>query len=110
MPEDITGWLTLPAGTIVIAFAIKVIWPLLKQTLDGARIRGEAENQGYIRLMNERDLYMKRAEAAEDRADKLFEEVQKLRSELFILTHKLNMAEERLNAMLVKLNNEKGEG
>lgn len=90
--------------------AVKVIWPILKQTLDGARIRGEAENQGYIRLMNERDLYMRRAEEAEKRADDLFAQLQTVRSEVFILTHKLSMAEERLNAMIVKLNSDKGEG
>lgn len=110
MPEGIglNEILALPAGALITFFAVKVIWPIIKQTLDGARIRGEAENQGYIRLKDERDLYMKRAELAEERADQLFEALQKVRSDLAILTAKFDMATERINALTAKINSYRG--
>lgn len=97
--------LALPIGGLGLLFAIKVIWPLVRETLKGATAKTAADNQMYINLATERDKATARAEAAEDRADKLFEELQKVRAEMHVLTYQIQMANERINNLRARLGN-----
>lgn len=100
---DIKEILALPVGGIGLFIAIKYLLPLLKATVTGATQRTMADNQNYLNLASERDRAVARAEAAEERADKLFADFQQLQAEMRVLTYQMQMANERINNLRARL-------
>lgn len=100
---DIKEILALPVGGIGLFITIKYLLPLLKATLAGATQRTIVDNQNYLNLEKERDRAVARAEAAEDRADKLFADFQKLQAEMSLITYQMQMANERINSLRSRL-------
>lgn len=100
---DIKEIMALPVGGIGLFFALRYLIPWLKATMNGATQRTIADTQNYLNLEKERDRAVARAEAAEDRADKLFADFQKLQAEMSIITYQMQMANERINSLRSRL-------
>lgn len=100
---DIKEIMALPVGGIGLFIALRYLIPWLKATMNGATQRTIADTQNYLNLEKERDRAVARAEAAEDRADKLFADFQKLQAEMSIITYQMQMANERINSLRSRL-------
>lgn len=100
---DIKEIMALPVGGIGLFFALRYLIPWLKATMNGATQRTIADTQTYLNLEKERDRAVARAEAAEERADKLFADFQQLQAEMRVLTYQMQMANDRINNMRARL-------
>lgn len=100
---DIKEIMALPVGGIGLFIALRYLIPWLKVSMDGAVQRSKTDTQNYLNLEKERDRAVARAEAAEERADKLFADFQKLQAEMSILTYQMQMANDRINNMRARL-------
>lgn len=93
MPEDVPATLVGGSiGTIVFFIAAKYLWPLMKNGMDVQLANGRAESQLLRQIMEERDRAVQRADAADERARKMFEEVSELKYQVRDLTSNLDMA------------------
>lgn len=90
---------------------VAILWPVVRQLLSSFMNQSRTEHAMLEKAIEERDKALARAEAAEDRADELFKELSEIRTELRIMTFKLEISEKQLNELrdqLAQLLQEKG--
>jgi len=93
-----------PAGGFVGFLAMRVLWPLLKLSLNTQLTHGRTESGLLNQVLAERDKALARAEAAEGRADKYFMELAEMRTQVRLLELQLKIATEKIDAMTEKFN------
>ena len=106
MPEAMEGiptWLYV-IGVPVGFFAIKLLWPLMKQSVDTQVVQGRTESGLLAQVMVERDRALKRADDAEDRADALFKELAEVKSQLTVMAYQLEVANSKIEALTNQIN------
>lgn len=90
---------------------VAILWPVVRQLLSSFMNQSRTEHAMLGKAIEERDKALARAEVAEDRADELFKELSEIRTELRIMTFKLEISEKQLNELrdqLAQLLQEKG--
>ncbi|WP_394065434.1 hypothetical protein [Alcaligenes sp. WGS1538] len=104
MPElqEMPSWAWV-VGAPVGFFAIRLLWPLIKQSLDTQLTQGRTESGLLAQVMVERDKALKRADQAEDRADRLFAELADVKAQLQIMAYQLAVANEKIEALTTQL-------
>lgn len=79
-------------GAILLFFAVKYVWPLMKNGMDVQLANGRAESQLLRQIMEERDKALARADAADERVRNMFQELNELKSKVALLSQDLNYA------------------
>lgn len=93
-----------PTGAAALFFAIKYLWPLMKQSLDTQLAQGRTESGLLAQALSERDKALARADAADDRADELFKQLADVQAQLKIMAFQLEVANSKIEALTAKLN------
>lgn len=108
MPTTMPSW-AWPVGSAVLFFALRYLWPLMRQSLDTQLTQGRTESGLLRQALEERDKAVYRADAAEERADKLFAELSGLKAQIQIMQFKLDQAQTQvahLSEQIAKLTGE----
>lgn len=79
-------------GMVLLFFAVKYVWPLMKNGMDVQLANGRAESQLLRQIMEERDKALARADAADERVRNMFQELNELKSQVALLSQDLNYA------------------
>jgi len=111
MPEALEGiptWMYV-IGVPVGFFAIRLLWPLMKQSVDTQVVQGRTESGLLAQVMVERDRALKRADDAEDRADALFKELADVKAQLTVMAYQLEVANAKIEALTNQINAMAGE-
>lgn len=75
---------------------VAILWPVVRQLLSAFMNQSRTEHAMLSKAIEERDKAISRADTAEDRADALFKELAEIRTELKIMTFKLEFSEQQL--------------
>ena len=78
---------------------VAILWPVVRQLLSSFMSQSRTEHAMLSKAIEERDKALARADAAEDRADGLFKELSEIRTELKIMTFKLEISEKQLHEL-----------
>lgn len=112
--DDLSTWGTGTIGAIILAAAVKFVWPLLNSNLSSALAAARASDElmkqivaerdrAVARADVERDRAVARADAAEKRAEEMSSELHSLKRSVDLLNFQLKMANDKIEALTAKV-------
>ena len=91
------------SGTAAIFFAVKYLWPLMRQSRDSQITQGRVESGLLNQIARERDKALMRADEANRRSDELFAKLAEVQTQLTIMTSQLQVANDKITHLSSKL-------
>lgn len=86
-------------GAVLLLLGLKYVWPLMKNGMDVQLANGRAESQLLRQIMEERDKALARADAADERARVMFQELAELKSQFAIMSKDLEHAKSEVERL-----------
>ena len=98
MPElkDLASWPWIGGGGAAAFFAVKYLWPSIRDSLSGQSAQWRSENQYIKQLEEARRQAEKEKREAEERADKLFEELTNLKAQVTVMQFEMESLKKAL--------------